>query len=744
MPLKKAASLFPLLAVLLFLVACEESVEAPGTGAADVEEVEGSGQSAEVATKLPVAVAVRVIDKSGFPVRGVPVSWSVPSGSGTITVLDSVTDRAGASRAEWVLGTKAGTHTAIASVEGLAPVTFSARGTPGAPATITLARDSMGTRNLGDTTRIVATVSDRFGNPVTDQSITYESSNQAIATVNQSGLVTTQGRGATTIVLTRGSARATFRVRVTEIARVRITPAPITFTFLNETRQLIARAEDAQGVPFGDLPTTWSSGNNAIVDVSSSGIARAVAGGSAPVIARIEGVQATATAEVNQIVTGLTISPASPSVSVGNTLQLIAVARDAGGSAVPNQLASWASTSPNISVTSSGLVTGVARGSGTVTARIGTATGSAELVVTATMIAIAGGEAHTCAIGAVSTSRPAAAMCWGSNDRGQLGTGTQNDATTPENVLSGLQFTRIASGSAHACGLTTSGSVACWGQGTFGQLGAGDFASSIVPVLTGLVGGMALVTAGENHTCALSTGNAAFCWGSNEFGKLGTGTTTNTCVGAPCTATPTDVSGGLSFRWITAGTRHTCAVQTPSGNVYCWGLNSSGQLGTGTNTASTVPVQVTGGLTFTEVSAGDDFTCGVTGDLRAYCWGRNSSGQLGNGNTVSTNTPVAVSGGLTFAQVVAGRTHACGRTTLGQIYCWGANGSGQLGDGTTNNSSVPVQVALTDVTFSNIGSGHFHSCGITMERVAYCWGQNSSGQLGDGTTTNRLVPTRVR
>ena len=214
---------------------------------------------------------------------------------------------------------------------------------------------------------------------------------------------------------------------------------------------------------------------------------------------------------------------------------------------------------------------------------------------------------------------------------------------------------------------------------------------------------------------------------------------------------PVPVSGGLTFRTVSAGEEFSCGVTT-GGRVFCWGDNLAGELGTGTNTGpqgcefgrpcSRTPVPVVGGLTFTTVSAGGSHACGVTSDGAAYCWGDNSAGALGDGTTTSQTAPVLVAGGLHFKAVSAGAQSTCAVTTDNAAYCWGDNSLGQLGDGTTASRSTPGPV-VGGLSFVAIRARFQAVCGVLASGAAFCWGDNSHGQLGDGTTTQRTAPVAV-
>jgi alpha-tubulin suppressor-like RCC1 family protein len=294
------------------------------------------------------------------------------------------------------------------------------------------------------------------------------------------------------------------------------------------------------------------------------------------------------------------------------------------------------------------------------------------------------------------------------------------------------QWAAVSVGSDHTCGLRVSGAVFCWGSNRFYQLGvahvetscggttsAYDCALTPQAVQPGVK--FASISAGARHSCAINVSREAYCWGSNEYGQVGDFTTTS--------PTLVRVPGSLGWTQISAGFTHTCAVRT-DGALYCWGANDRGQLGVGTITASSGMSRVPIGVPIASVSTGQQRTCARSTLGAVYCWGSiwiSRSGGLEMSRAQST--PLLVPGSPSMSWVSVGSFTTCGADLSGVAYCWEGNPRGQLGDGTQDGSTVPKRIA-SELQFVQVSAGIVQSCGVTNSGAGYCWGDDTFGQLG--------------
>jgi alpha-tubulin suppressor-like RCC1 family protein len=324
--------------------------------------------------------------------------------------------------------------------------------------------------------------------------------------------------------------------------------------------------------------------------------------------------------------------------------------------------------------------------------------------------------------------------------------GCREDITSPQDeppsalatAATPLSFANIYVGPTHTCGVTTTNRAYCWGENSFGQLGNGSFGLNITSRPVAAVSNMRFleVRVGLNSTCGLTTENLVYCWGLNTQGQLGSGSTRTDI------QQPVLLAGGRRYRLLRVAPAHACAIAM-SGVTFCWGLNDFGQLGDGTTTTRRSPVKVAGQTVFQAVSTGHQHTCGLNLAKKAYCWGRNTNGQLGNLSSLTRLTPGPVADGRLFNTISAGLTHTCAVSPEKRAYCWGKNNQGSLGDGTTSRRSRPTAVSSSQ-TFAGVSAGADFTCGVTTGKKAFCWGSNTAGQLGDGTNTfQRLTPVPV-
>jgi alpha-tubulin suppressor-like RCC1 family protein len=245
------------------------------------------------------------------------------------------------------------------------------------------------------------------------------------------------------------------------------------------------------------------------------------------------------------------------------------------------------------------------------------------------------------------------------------------------------------------------------------------------------------VSAGMNHSCAIKTNNTLFCWGSNSDGQLGNNSTTDSPVPVQESTAATD--------WVdlSATYSHTCAIKT-DGRLLCWGRNSLSQLDNNPNKNNLVPVpESTTATDWASLSTNMYHTCAIKTNGKLFCWGYNDLGQLGNNSTKNSLAPVQESkAGTDWARVSVGEFHTCAIKTDGRLFCWGNNSSGQLGNNSTSDSHVPVQESTAASDWARVSACGFHTCAIKTNGTLFCWGDNNHGQLGNNSTKGSLAPAQ--
>jgi alpha-tubulin suppressor-like RCC1 family protein/uncharacterized protein YjdB len=481
-------------------------------------------------------------------------------------------------------------------------------------------------------------------------------------------------------------------------------------------------------------------------------------------------------------VNAIAVSPAANQVLPGQTVQLSAALKDAQGTALDTafRTVTWATdNAAAVSVSQTGLATAVGIGTATISAISDGVTGTATVTVavsTSPVVSVevrpvapvieVGSTLPVTATGRDAQGQPVAgAVTWVSLDQavatistGGLLTGVSLGQAPFGATIGGVQeggFVTVVApyplvqgspraGGSHTCFLRSNQSAWCWGNGSKGQRGDGvatNFQETPTPVSGGT--GYSTLSAGEAHSCAVGAGGQGFCWGDGGQGRLGNGSTSSTL-------TPVSVVGGPAFGRIDAGGFFSCGLDA-SGAAYCWGAGQ--MVGDGSNQDRTTPTTVGGGLRFVSLAAGRTSTCGLTASGAAWCWGSGDHGALGNGprpgsigTTWQSLVPAPVSGGHQFVSLgTAGgiATTFCGLTAAGEAWCWGQGSAGQVGDGGVVDQVVPTRVA-TSVRFTAIGSGASHTCALAQDQTAWCWG--SRGNVGSaqlGLPLNVTTPIQV-
>jgi alpha-tubulin suppressor-like RCC1 family protein len=540
----------------------------------------------------------------------------------------------------------------------------------------------------------------------------------------------------------------------------------------------------------GTASATWRLGTAAIVQSLSA----SVTGVGTPI-----GFTATATADTGRTLTIVTGNNQTGNVSAALATQLQVRVTDQHGNVIAGAGVTW-----NDSLVGGGTGSALAAqtsalGTSSITWTLGNRAGAQLLrakltgrTETATFNATANvafwevfaGNSQACAIAASNSQ----AYCWGAGDGGQLGKGVNKNISAPTTPVATaadsvagpfLSIRQLTGGRNSFCALTVARQIYCWGR-VIGQASQNSNTATLVNLVDPRQQILPLmIAAGEEHLCVLDLAGFGFCTGTNFSGQLGDGTYVSPNVGTYPFIAPALTD---HYSSIVAGRQHTCGFRQNdpptllAANLVpvCWGLNTTGQVGNATVTTAGVNTRVvinilgaapTTAFDTTSLSLGASHTCALSAAPTAglaYCWGSNGFGQLGRGTVLSATArdsvarPVSMPAGVTFTRIYAGEYHSCAISTSGIAYCWGRNDFGQLGDGTRTTATAPVGVA-GGLSFRSLSLGEFFTCGVTgaaalpgtpsqTAGTVYCWGDNLFGQIGQNTTGNNtpyLTPTRV-
>jgi alpha-tubulin suppressor-like RCC1 family protein len=333
---------------------------------------------------------------------------------------------------------------------------------------------------------------------------------------------------------------------------------------------------------------------------------------------------------------------------------------------------------------------------------------------------------------------------WGANGSGQLGNGQSSQQNTPAQVTtpSGRKFTALAAGRDHALALAADGSLWSFGLNSFGQLGDSSNNQRLTPVqvlsANQLDNDWKAIAAGDFHSAALKSDGTLWTWGGNGSGQLGLGST-----GAQ--NTPIQVGTDSDWSAVAAGSLHTLALKR-SGSLWACGDNRSGQLGNNLTSAQNTPVLVGASSPLGDVvsiSGGELHSLAIKANGEIYAWGDNGTGQFGNGGNSGALAPLLVAEGLPgWVAGEPGNQFTIARRSNGTLWGWGNNSNGELGDGSGTQRKAPVAIGSQD-NWASHSAGFSHTVALRADGTLWSWGDNSSGQLGDNTRDPSLLPIQI-
>lgn len=632
------------------------------------------------------SLTVRVADQYGNPVNGVSVAWA-PSTGGSVSPATSTTRADGTTRAQWTLAGTAAAQTVTATPAGLPPVTFTATPGPAAVARVDITPASFRFNALGRTQPVTVAAFDRFGNPVQGAAATVISLNSAVVALNGNAVAQAVGNGTTFVTATVQGVADTVEVTVQQVAAsVAVTPDTASLV-AGDTLRLRATAADSGGAAIAGFQPRWRTADASVALVSAAGLVTGVGSGTAAITAAADAAEATARVRVR-----VPLVASALDAGASHTCAVTADGTYCWGSNATRQLGgSGGNVGAPKRVTGAPVFAALSGGGAGVQPAASFAIGETCGITQGGGVSCWGNDIARQVGGSAGTEICRISLNYSYRCRG-----------TVEQVGGVTGVAQLSAGALHVCAVTGTGQAYCWGNNQYGELGTSapvtegcpaeanlgsvPCSSTALPVAGGLT--FRKVAAGAAFTCGITTGGDAYCWGRNNVAQLGV-------MGIESSPTPVAVQGGHRFTDISVGLEHACGV-TADGRVLCWGSNNRLQFGTGAVLGYTAtPYQVSQGIAFRTISAGTSHSCGLATNGAAYCFGNTENGKRGNGDNVPGG-PVAVAGGMTFSQISVGAEHSCAvQAGTDEVYCWGQRSLGAVGNGIdTPPQATPARVLM--------------------------------------------------